>query len=574
MDKALVMSLVLFLSMTSGCFGLFDDELDTDTDDSECTEFEYSGGTASWTFMMYISDSDLEYFAITDIVEMEYIGSSEDVNIVVQFDRWDGYDAPDMDDESNGDWESAKRFYITRDCNGTLKDHEIHSPAVEDLGEINTGDPDELVSFVEWAMTNYPAENYALDIWDHGGGVAGVAYEQSCPDYCYSFGNEPDKLTLPEIDWALNEITNNGQDKLDIVGFDACLMSTIEVVEVVYPYADIMLASEILEPGTGWDYTFLEILIDEPETTASELGAEIVNSFVAQGGSGTLLNPSSSYALSMLDMSKAQAAIDSFKNLNLLVGATTITSDLDEVRSQAIHVEQGDSSSAVDLIQLLNNLAMFTDDPDVQNAAEEAASAVSDMIMMAESINGKSCVLSVCVLSDIDTNGMTGISVLFPSSESEWVTRSRGVSESVEESGWSEVMEDYYDYLEDEQVLFFMNESLIYDTADFDDDGTNDSISLALEIESIYDGMFGNLTLDVFNNRGYWIDGIEYEFEINSTEIVYLELWDVTYTHTEEDGPAEMLRIEAVLSLVLEDGTHILQEWVETPPEYLTHYHE
>ena len=568
------MSLVLFLSMTSGCFGLFDDELDTDLDNSECTEFEYSGGTASWTFMMYISDSDLEYFAITDIVEMESIGSDEDVNVVVQFDRWDGYDAPDMDDESNGDWESAKRFYITRDCNGTLKDHEIHSPAVEDLGEINTGDPDELVSFVEWAMTNYPAENYALDIWDHGGGVAGVAYEQSCPDYCYSFGNEPDKLTLPEIDWALNEITNNGQDKLDIVGFDACLMSTIEVVEVVYPYADIMIASEILEPGTGWDYTFLELLIDDPETTASELGAEIVNSFVAQGGSGTLLNPSSSYALSMLDMSKAQAAIDSFKNLNLLVGSTTITSDLDEVRSQAIHVEQGDSSSAVDLIQLLNNLALFTDDPDVQAAAAEASSAVSDMIMMAKSVDGKSCVLGICILSDIDTNGMTGISVLFPSSESEWVTRSRGVTESVEDSGWSEVMEDYYDYLEEEQVLFFMNESLIYDTADFDDDGTNDSISLALEIESIYDGVFGNLTLDVFNNRGYWIDGIEYEFEINSTEIVYLELWDVTYTHTEDDGPAEMLRIEAVLSLVLEDGTHVLQEWVETPPEYLTHYHE
>jgi hypothetical protein len=119
-----------------------------------------------------------------------------------------------------------------------------------------------------------------------------------------------------------------------------------------------------------------------------------------------------------------------------------------------------------------------------------------------------------------------------------------------------------------------LNESLIYDTADFDDDGSNDSISLALEIESIYDGVFGNLTLDVFNNRGYWIDGVEYEFEINSTEIVYLELWDVTYTHTEEDGPAELLRIEAVLSLVLEDGTQVIQEWVETPPEYLTHYLE
>ena len=573
MEKAVLMSLILISSMTSGCFGLFDDELVPDVDNSECTEFEYSGGIASWTFMMYISDSDLEYFSITDIVEMESVGSNEEVNIIVQFDRWDGHDAPDMDDESNGDWESAKRFYIIKDCYGSLSDHEIHSPPVDDLGEINTGDPTELVSFVEWAMSNYPAENYALDIWDHGGGVAGVAYEQSCPEYCYSFGNEPDKLTLPEIDWALDEITNGGQDKLDIVGFDACLMSTIEVVEVVYPYADIMLASEILEPGTGWDYTFLQMLIDDPDTTPVELGAEIVDSFVAQGIPGaTGFTPS--YALSMLDMSNAQVAIDSFKALNGLVDSTSIVSDLNQVRLHSIHVEPGDSSSAVDLIQLLNNLALFTEDPEVRSAAEAASSAVSAMIMESEFVDGQSCILGICVLSDIDTTGMTGISVLFPSSESEWTTRSRGVTESVEESGWSEVMEDYYDYLEGEQVLFFLNESLIYDTADFDDDGSNDSISLALEIESIYDGVFGNLTLDVFNNRGYWIDGVEYEFEINSTEIVYLELWDVTYTHTEEDGPAELLRIEAVLSLVLEDGTQVIQEWVETPPEYLTHYLE
>ena len=189
---------------------LLDDEVVADK--QNCEEYEYSGEVASWTFMMYISDSDLEYFAITDIVEMESIGSSKDVNIIVQFDRWDGYDSPKSDDESNGNWETAKRFYITRDCDGNLKDHEIHSHAVEDIGEINTGDASELVSFVEWAMKNYPAENYALDIWDHGGGVAGVAYEQSCPDFCYTFGNEPDKLSLPEIDWALKEITNDGND--------------------------------------------------------------------------------------------------------------------------------------------------------------------------------------------------------------------------------------------------------------------------------------------------------------------------------------------------------------------------
>ena len=67
-----------------------------------------TSGNVSWTFMTYISDSDLEYFAIEDMIEMERVGSTDNVNIVVQIDRWDGYDKPDWNDDSNGDWEPAK----------------------------------------------------------------------------------------------------------------------------------------------------------------------------------------------------------------------------------------------------------------------------------------------------------------------------------------------------------------------------------------------------------------------------------------------------------------------------------
>ena len=131
---------------------------------------------------------------------MERVGSTDKVNIVVQIDRWDGYDKPDWNDESNGDWETAKRYLITKENKG---DHVIGSTAIEDIGEINTGNPDELVKFVQWAQANYPAEHYALNIWNHGSGATGVAYEQSCPDYCWYYGNEADKLELSEIDSAL-----------------------------------------------------------------------------------------------------------------------------------------------------------------------------------------------------------------------------------------------------------------------------------------------------------------------------------------------------------------------------------
>ena len=509
---------------------------------------------ADWTFMTYISDSDLEYFSIEDMIEMERVGSTDEVNIVVQIDRWDGYDKPDWNDESNGDWETAKRYLITKENKG---DHVIGSTALEDLGEINTGDPDELVEFVQWAQANYPAEHYALNIWNHGSGATGVAYEQSCPDYCWYYGNEADKLELSEIDSALSEITNNGENKLDIVGFDACLMSTIEVVEAVAPYSDIMIGSEILEPGDGWDYSFLQLLVDNPATTPEQLGAKIVDTFVAQGQTSA-----QSYALTMLDMGMAEYTIDSINALAELKDSTSLISDLEAIRSNSVHVEPGDSSSAVDLLHLMNSLSEYTTDSKVKMAADRAAANVSAMILKAE-FNGDP--------SDIDTTGMTGVSILFPNLENEWAKRTKGMSEN---SQWGELMEDYYDEQEEEQVLFFNEDSLIYDTDDLDQDGHNDSISLALEVESLNDGVYGNLTLDVFNNRGYWIDGIEYDFEMNSDEIVYIDLWDVYYVHMIEDGESDLLRIEAVLSIVHTDGTQTLQDWVETPYEYLTAFNE
>ena len=92
--------------------------------------------------------------------------------------------------------------------------------------------------------------------------------------------------------------------------------------------------------------------------------------------------------------------------------------------------------------------------------------------------------------SDIDTTGMTGVSILFPNLENEWAKRSKGMTE---ESQWVELMEDYYEDQEDDLVLFFNEDSLIYDTADLDQDGHNDSITLALDVEYFSDNFSAHL---------------------------------------------------------------------------------
>ena len=104
-------------------------------------------------------------------------------------------------------------------------------------------DPNTLASFIQFCAKEAPADRYILIFWDHGGGsVTGYGYDERYPN---------DTMDIGEIGKALK----NGGVKFDLVGFDACLMGTLETAIAVEPYADYMLASEESEPGTGWYYT-------------------------------------------------------------------------------------------------------------------------------------------------------------------------------------------------------------------------------------------------------------------------------------------------------------------------------
>ncbi len=70
-----------------------------------------STGDQRWLVMLYqdADDKILEEDIYIDLNEAEKIGSSDRVSIVAQFDRFrSGY-------QGDGDWTSAKRFYITQD---------------------------------------------------------------------------------------------------------------------------------------------------------------------------------------------------------------------------------------------------------------------------------------------------------------------------------------------------------------------------------------------------------------------------------------------------------------------------
>jgi len=223
-----------------------------------------------WTVMIYMAgDNEYEAQAIDDFLEISSVGSTEDVNILVQFDRALNYD------DSYGDWKQTLRYWVTNEMIPTQDN------AIQDLLEVNMGAEQSLADFAIWGMETFTTEHYALVVWDHGSGrrseddglLAGVAFDEI---------NAEDTLTMDEIRDALDIITAGGTKPIDLFGFDAGLMATVEVDAQLNPYVDVRVGPEDLVAPDGWPYdTILTTLVSTPTLNPAELGGEIVDAYFA-----------------------------------------------------------------------------------------------------------------------------------------------------------------------------------------------------------------------------------------------------------------------------------------------------
>lgn len=220
---------------------------------------------AAWTVLVYLDgDNNLESDALTDFAEMAQVGSSDQIKIVAQLDRVSSRES--WDDTSAGDWDGTKRFLVGKGMRPTPQN------AVEDLGEQNMGDPAVLADFVAWGIETYPAQRYALIIWDHGASWLGVASDDTSED----------QLNLPELSAALETARDrSAYGTLDLIGFDACLMAQLDVMLAVEPYAQVAVASAELEPNQGWAWdAWLGALADNPAQDAQAIAPQIVQSYI------------------------------------------------------------------------------------------------------------------------------------------------------------------------------------------------------------------------------------------------------------------------------------------------------
>ncbi len=214
-----------------------------------------------WTFLVYMNaDNNLYQYGFLNIAQMEKLGSTDKVNLIVQMDHGDR-STP------------TTRYYITRNPNSVPG--KINSQVLETMGETNMGDPKTLSEFLTWGVQKFPAKHYAVIIWNHGSGWEGVSYDD----------NPQAHLTLPNVRKAL-EVGQSAigsqrrgsrqAARFDIINFDACLMSALEIAYELKDVGQYLVGSQFNEPGEGENYTtFLSPLIAQPQKSAKEL-AEIM----------------------------------------------------------------------------------------------------------------------------------------------------------------------------------------------------------------------------------------------------------------------------------------------------------
>ena len=221
-----------------------------------------SGGDGgSWAVYWYLCGSDLETnygCATADLSEMMEVQLPENVNVVIETGGASVWQNDEMDPSKLQRW-----LYNSEGLQ-----------LLEEQDTANMGDAQTLYEFLDFANTNYPADHVAVTFWNHGGGsVSGAAFDEL---------HDLDSLDLSEMYQAFNEVwpANTADPALELVGFDTCLMATVDVASVFQNFAKYLVASEEVEPGNGWLYSgWLGALAEDPSMDGAALGRAICDTY-------------------------------------------------------------------------------------------------------------------------------------------------------------------------------------------------------------------------------------------------------------------------------------------------------
>ena len=249
------------------------------------------GDKGVWTVFVYLCGTDLESdggMGTDDLNEMLDCGAGDNVRFVVQTGGTRTW---------NNDLIKSNKIqrYVVSDGDIELVDKQ----SLANMGKSGT-----LADFLKWGTANYNSEHMGVVLWNHGGGsITGVCFDET---------KDNDSLSLKELDEAFNANFKKTGRKFDFVGFDACLMGTIECANILATYSNYMYGSEELEPGSGWDYSAIgKFLGKNPKADGAELGKVVCDSFLA---ACKAMDDDDLTTLSVIDLAKVDDLLVSFND--------------------------------------------------------------------------------------------------------------------------------------------------------------------------------------------------------------------------------------------------------------------
>jgi len=301
----------------------------------------YSGGvvtlqpTASWTFMVYIDgDNNLEGGKELDLSQMESVGSNTQVSIVALFDR-----------KSTND---AMVYYVQ---NGAATQ--------VDWGSTDMGNPATLMKFIVYAGSHYPAQHYALILSNHGGGIEGAMWDDTSSHH----------LTVAGLTSAL---AGSGI-RFNVVGFDACLMSMVEVAYQLRSYSDYLVSSEEVTYLHEFHYDIiLSSLVNNPQMSGRDLASILVTYCHGDNADGTF---------SAIDLSRIDNVASSVNGLAgaLKSGLSLYGNQIANARTSSEHYYFSNYIDVYDFAYLLSQDQSIG--ANIKNAALDVTHAIDNAVI-------------------------------------------------------------------------------------------------------------------------------------------------------------------------------------------------
>ncbi|WP_165434995.1 clostripain-related cysteine peptidase [Rhizobium leguminosarum] len=389
--------------------------------------FQAAPATAEWTVMIYMNaKNSLEPDALDNFAEIAGAGSTSKVNLVVEMGRPKQHLTNNSDD-----WSGVLRFHVKKNQRPIPAEAVLDvsaSPALSDMGASTA-----LEDFITWTAKAYPAKRYMLVIWNHGQGWRyqaapdGNALVTAAKRSSASHGmnvvqvDNVKKLTPPvggfravsfdddtkhflynsDVQAIIQRTSKTLGKKLDIVSFDACLMSMLETAYGLRDSASLLVSSEELEPGAGWDYNYFLIrLLRKPAQTPIELSKAIIDGYKRRYGDYRLAT------LSAIDLTRvAELASDVSDMADKMTSAgEDEAAKIRNARANLVSYGVGDGLlTSVDLVAFLQAYSALTTDPAIKSAITKVRTSAR-----------RSVLVNYASSRSADEAGSAGIAIYFP----------------------------------------------------------------------------------------------------------------------------------------------------------------